>query len=385
MNVLCAPQAFKGSLTALAAAQAMAEGVRQALPQATVTIAPMADGGDDTLDVLVSATRGRYFTAHVQDALGRAISARWGALGDGETAVVEMAQASGIRLLKTEELDPLRTTTFGTGQLITAALKASYRKILVGIGGSATVDGGTGAVAALGGRFLDSSGAPLPPGGGALARLHRIDLSALDVRLAQTAISVACDVDIPLCGPRGAWTFAPQKGATPQMAKELAAAMEHFSAVVAAQAGVDLRAMPLAGPAGGLAGGLHALCRAKLLHGSKLVLGVTGLDKRIAQADLVITGEGAFDRTTLSGKGPREVAACAKRAGVPVIVVAGHVATDLPDLAGLGIVGAEPLLAHAPSLEYATAHAAAIITKATAAALTKRYQGGAPGWKASRV
>ncbi len=385
MNVLCAPQAFKGTLPALAAAQAMADGVRQALPQATVVVAPMADGGDDTLDVLVTATKGRLFTAQVQDALGRAITARWGVLGDGQTAIVEMAQASGIRLLKQHELDPLGTTTFGTGQLIHAAINESYRKILVGIGGSATVDAGTGAVSALGMRFLDSSGQPLPPSGAALARLHRIDLSGLDPRIRQTEISVACDVDIPLCGPRGAWTFAPQKGATPQVAKALAAAMEHFGAVVASQLGVELRSMPLAGPAGGLAGGLHAFCGAKLLRGSNLVLEITGLKRLIAEADLVITGEGMFDRTTLSGKGPGEVAAWAKRHSVPVIIVAGQIGTDLPGLATLGIVGAESLLAHTASLEKAKADAAAVITKATLAALTKRYHSGSPGSRPSQV
>jgi glycerate kinase len=385
MNVLCAPQAFKGTLTALAAAQAMAEGVRQALPHARVAVAPMADGGDDTLDVLVAATKGRYVAAKAQDARGREMSARWGVLGDGQTAVVEMAQASGIRHLKKEELDPLRTTTFGTGQLIAAAIDARYRKVLVGIGGSATVDAGTGAVAALGGRFLDAAGSPLPPGGAALARLQRVDLSGLDPRVAQTEISVACDVDIPLCGPHGAWTFAPQKGATPQMAKELTTALEHFGAVVAAQLRVDLRAMPLAGPAGGLAGGLHAFCNAKLVHGSKLILGITGLDRRIAEADLVLTGEGMFDRTTLSGKGPGEIAACARAHGVPVIVVAGHVGTDLPELGSMGIVGAESLVAHASSLEHAKADAAAVITKATVAALTKRYHGGEAARRPSQV
>ncbi len=385
MNVLCAPQAFKGTLSALAAAQAMAEGARRALPQAKVVVAPMADGGDDTLDVLVTATKGRYFTARVQDALGRAITARWGALGDGQTAVIEMAQASGIRLLKQHELAPRHTTTFGTGQLMRAAMDAGYRKILVGIGGSATVDAGAGAASALGARFLDTTGEPLAPGGAALARLQRIDLSGLDPRIRQTEISVACDVDIPLCGPRGAWTFAPQKGATPQVAKELAEAMEHFGTVVAAQLGVDLRNMSLAGPAGGLAGGLHALCGAKLLRGSNLVLEITGLKRLIAETDLVITGEGMFDRTTLSGKGPGAVAAWAKRHGVPVLVIAGLIGSDLPEMAALGIIGAESLLAHARSLDEAKADPAAAITKATLAALTKRYHRGSPGPRPSPV
>ena len=366
------PQAFKGSLHALHAAAAMTEGVRRVLPEAEALAVPMADGGDDTLDVLIGATGGRYLHAEVTGPTGLRTRARWGVLGDGQTAVVEMAQASGIRLLGPHELDPLNSTTAGTGQLIREALDAGCRKLIVGVGGSATVDGGAGAVQALGARFLDASGAELPPGGAALARLASIDLASLDPRVGESSILVACDVNMPLCGPRGAWRFAAQKGATPEAARELAVALERFGWMVAESLGVDLRSMPLAGPAGGLSGGLHAFLGAQLAPGPDLVLEATGIGQRVQEADLVIIGEGKMDGNTFWGKGPSVVAAQAHRAGVPVLAVVGQLGEDTPDLPSLGILEVETLVQHAASEEEALACAEGLVTIATQEAL-RRY------------
>lgn len=343
MKILCMPQAFKGTLSAAAAAEAMAEGVRSALPQADIHALPMADGGDDTLYVLVTTTGGMYFTTEVWDPLGRRIKARWGLLGDGETAVIEMAEASGLRLLKAHERDPLTATSVGTGQLIRQALEAGYRKILVGVGGSATVDGGTGAVKALGGHFQDAGGLELPSGGAALAGLDTIDLRLLDRRLKGCTILAACDMNMPLCGPRGAWTFTAQKGATPAAARDLEKAMERYGWVVQQTLGVDLRGMEMAGSAGGLAGGLHACLGARLRPGAELVLEASGMGERIKEADLVIVGEGRMDANTFLGKGPGAVAARAKQDGVAVLAVVGSLVEDIPDLRSAGIQDVETL------------------------------------------
>ncbi|MCI0769587.1 MAG: glycerate kinase, partial [Chloroflexi bacterium] len=236
---------------------------------------------------------------------------------------------------------------------------------------SATVDGGTGAAAALGARFLDRGGRTLPPGGAALAGLHSIDLTGMDNRLRETTMTVACDVDMPLCGEHGAWTFAAQKGATPEVEGELAAALEWFGQVVAERCGVDLRSMPLAGPAGGLSGGLHAFVGAGLLPGAELVMELTGAGERIREADLVIVGEGTLDGGSFRGKGPGSIAAHARSAGVPVVAVVGQVGDGVPDLADAGIRVVEPLVDHANGVEEALARALEIIPLAAAAAVRR--------------
>ena len=372
MNVLCMPQAFKGSLTAPAAARAMVRGVLLAAPDAQAHALPMADGGDDTLDVLIDATGGQRFTMVALDPLLRPVQADWGVLGDGETAVVEMAQASGLRLLASRDLAPKRTSTYGTGQLLQAGLDAGYRRFIVGVGGSATVDAGTGAASALGMRFLNVSGQELPPGGGALAQLTSIDLSGLDPKWSEAEVHVACDVDMPLCGPRGAGLFAPQKGASPSVVRELEQGLLHFCAVLEHTTGVNLRDMPMAGPSGGLAGMLHAVLGAHLRRGSELILDVAGLGNRIPKADLVIVGEGTMDWGSFEGKGPSVVAARARDARVPVLAVVGQLADDVPPLDPWGIRDVEPLMAHAPSPEYAQTHADALVETATAQ-VVRRY------------
>ncbi len=279
MRVLVAPDSFKGSAAALAVAQAMARGVRAVFPEAEVLPVPIADGGEGTVEALVVATGGALREATVTGPLGQPVVARWGVLGDGETAVVEMAAASGLPLVPRERLDPRRTTTRGTGELMRAALDAGSRKLVVGIGGSATNDGGTGMARALGARFLGPDGAELPEGGAALARLDRVDLSGLDPRLAGAELLVACDVDNPLTGPRGASAvYGPQKGATPEMVRELDAALCRFAERAREATGRDVAGRPGAGAAGGLGAGLLFFTPARLRPGVEIVLEATGFE-----------------------------------------------------------------------------------------------------------
>ena len=362
------PQAFKGCLKALDAATAMAGSVRSVFPAADVRVLPMADGGDDTLDVLM-ALGGRTFTATVKGPIGLPVEAQWGVLPDGETAVIEMAQASGLRLLTAGQRDPRVTTTFGTGQLIKAALDQGLRKIVIGVGGSATVDGGIGAITALGGRFLDASGTQLPAGGSGLTHLANIDVSRLDPRAREASILVACDVNMALSGSRGAWRFAAQKGASEQVCLQLEVALEHFGKVVARETGVDLRSMPLAGPAGGLSGGLHAFLGARLQPGAELVLAATGWGHYLAQADLILTGEGMIDTNTFQGKGPGTIAHLAQETGVPVIAVCGQMAADAPDVRKHGIVAERTLMSYVETEGEACARASELIVRATSDAL----------------
>ena len=324
MRVVVAPDSYKGSLSALAVAEAIERGVRQVFPSAEVVKVPIADGGEGTVDALVAATKGRIEERTVRGPLGDPVKARWGVLGDGQTAVIEMAQASGLPLVPKDRRDPRVATTYGTGELVRAALDAHIRRLVVGIGGSATNDGGAGFARALGVRFLDADGRELPEGGAALARLERIDLAGLDPRLADAEIVVASDVDNPLVGPRGASAvYGPQKGATPEVVRELDAALSRYAAVAAAATGRDVANEPGAGAAGGLGGGLLLFTRARLRPGVAIVLEVTRFDEIVKGADLVITGEGRTDAQTAMGKAPVGVAAAASRHGVPVVCLAG--------------------------------------------------------------
>ncbi len=375
------PQAFKGTLSAHEAAEAMARGCRGALPHAEAIALPMADGGDDTLDVLVGATGGQYFEAEVRGPLGAPVRARWGALGGGGPAVVEMARASGLRLLDPERLNPRAASTYGTGELIRAALDRGHRDFLVGVGGSATVDGGAGALSALGVRFLDAVGALLPPGGAALDLLVSIDLTALDPRLADCRVRVACDVDIPMTRPEGPRKFMEQKGCDAADMDLLSAALEHYCDVVLAATGVDLLATPRSGPAGGLAGGLHAFLGAELLNGAALVLDFIGPAARFERADLVLTGEGRLDAGTLDGKGTLAVAHAARDAGAPVIAVCGRI--DLPpeELLPHGIMASEEL-GEESSPKASAEQAAALVEAAAKRAVLRwaeRPRGGGAG------
>lgn len=347
MRILLAPDKFRGSMTARAAATAMARGVQRAQRGATSVALPVADGGEGTLDALVDATSGRVRRVQCADPLGRPGYARIGVLGDGATAVVEMAEASGLERLRPGERDPERTTTLGTGELLRAALDGGARTIVVAIGGSATNDGGAGALVALGARLLDGDGRPLAPGGAALARLARVDLSGLDPRLADVRLRVACDVDNPLAGPRGASrVFGPQKGASPAAVERLDAALAHYGAVLAQAVGRDVATVPGSGAAGGLGAGLVA-CGAELERGVDLVLDTLRFDDHLRGAAWVFTGEGRLDAQTAAGKTIAGVVARAQRAGVPAIAFAGALAHGWQTLLDRGLVaaytiGAEP-------------------------------------------
>src|SRR3989441_2467298 len=339
-RVIVAPQSFEGAADAVAVASAIARGVRRAWPDALVEEMPLADGGEGTVRALVRATNGSLRVTRVHDPLGREIDAEWGVLGDGVTAVVEMAAASGLPLLDVKERDPRVASTRGTGELILAAATSGAHRIVVGIGGSATNDGGAGMARAFGYRFLDRDGTELPEGGAALARLARID-GQTDPRLIRPAIEVACDVRNPLLGPEGASAvYGPQKGATPEMVRELDAALARYADVVEAFVGRPIRDVPGAGAAGGLGAGLLAFLDARLVSGAELVLRAVGFVDRLRGADLVITGEGRIDRQSGYGKLTGAVTAAARRAGVPVLAVAGGLGEGHETLALDGIVAA---------------------------------------------
>jgi glycerate 2-kinase len=333
MRIVIAPQEFKGSLTAVEAARAIADGLRRVLPDAELVLAPMADGGPGTVEAVVTAKGGRWQKTTVRGPLGAPVEAAWGTL-DGDTAVIEMAAASGLALIPESQRDPRITSTYGTGQLIAAALAAGCHRIIVGMGGSATNDGGAGVAQALGARLLDDAGQELPPGGAALSRLARIDVSGLEPSVHAARVVAATDVSNPLCGPQGASAvYGPQKGATPAIVRELDAALAHYAAVIERDLGVRVLDVAGAGAAGGLGAGLVAFLGAEILPGAKLVAEAVGLEQRIAGADLVIAGEGRLDAQTAFGKAPWEVARLAGQAGVPAIAIVGSIGEDcIPEL-----------------------------------------------------
>ena len=332
MKVVIAPDSFKESLAADRVCEAIARGVRRVCPEARIDQIPMADGGEGTVDALVAATGGSPRTSTVRGPRGEPVEAAWGVLGDdgGDdgSAVVEMAAASGLALLPPKRRNPELTTTYGTGQLILDALEAGARRILVGIGGSATNDGGVGAAQAVGVRFLDAQDRPLPTGlgGGGLAEVVRIDPEGRDARVGAARIQVACDVDNPLCGPRGASAvYGPQKGATPTQIDRLDRNLAYLADLIERDLGVKVRDVSGAGAAGGLGAGLIAFCGATLQPGIMLVMEAVRFAPRIADGDLVITGEGRIDRQSMMGKVIEGVGRAAKAAGVPAIALVGAV------------------------------------------------------------
>lgn len=330
MHIVVAPDSFKGSLSAPEVAAAVAAGLRRALPRARVDAFPMADGGEGTAEVLCTVTGGHMVPRRVVDPLGNEIEASFAILGDGATAVVELAAASGLPLVPPTRRDPMFTTTFGTGQLIMAALEQGCRRIMVTIGGSATVDGGLGMLSALGFRFLDGDGLPVPWGGRGLKMVRR---ALRPAGFPGVEFTVACDVDNPLVGPQGAAAvFGPQKGATPAQVVELDEGLAHLATIWKEQWGADVALMPGAGAAGGAGAAMVAGLGAALRPGAELVLELSGLRDIIPQAHLVVTGEGKFDFQTLRGKAPAAVARLARRAGVPVAMVCGEVAGTMADL-----------------------------------------------------
>ncbi|MBN1490227.1 MAG: glycerate kinase [Phycisphaerae bacterium] len=329
MKIVLAPDSFKESLTAAAVCEAIAEGLRSVLPDAVIDKCPVADGGEGTVDALVAATGGAFESTEVAGPLGEPVVARWGMLGDASaTAVLEMAAASGLAMVPPAKRDPLKTTTFGTGQLIRAAMDRGAKRLVVGIGGSATTDGGMGCAQAFGIRFLDADGRALADraGGADLARIERIDVSGLDPRIGEVEILVACDVDNPLCGPRGAAAvYGPQKGATPEAVRQLDANLAHLAGVVQRDLGIDIRSFPGAGAAGGLGAGLVGFLNGVIRPGIEIVIEAVRLAERLVGADLLITGEGRLDRQSVMGKVIAGVGGAARRAEVPAIALVGSV------------------------------------------------------------
>ena len=359
MKIVIAPDSFKESLSAPEVAAAIARGWRQVFPEAELLLRPMADGGEGTVDAVLAATGGERRECRVCGPLGESVLAHWGWLGEG-TAVLEMASASGLHHVPRDRRDATITTSLGTGELIRAALDAGATRIILGLGGSATNDGGAGLLQALGVRFLDAREVELPPGGAALARLARIDVGGLDPRLLQARLEIAADVDNPLCGPRGASrVFGPQKGADPQQVEQLDAALEHYARVVAATLGEDHSHHPGVGAAGGLGFAARAFLHAGFRPGIELVAELSGLADAVEGADLVITGEGRLDSQSLHGKTPVGVARIARAAGVPVVALAGSLGEDYQALYAAGIDAAFALSPGPQSLEQAMAGAAA--------------------------
>jgi glycerate 2-kinase len=348
LKLVAAPNALKGSLSPFAAAAAIASGARRARPDADVRELGIADGGDGTAEVVCRARGGHFREVLALDPLGRPRPARYALLDDG-CAVIDVATASGLTLLRSDELTPLTATSYGTGELMRAALDAGCTRIVLGVGGSATVDAGAGILEALGARLLDADGQPLPRGGGALARLSCIDLSSLAPRLREVPIKVACDVDSPLLGEHGAArSFGPQKGASPADILQLEAALAQLADVVARQLGARVGQVASGGAAGGIAAALHGVLGARLSPGIDLVLEAVGFDRAIDGAALCITAEGLLDRQSLRNKGPFGVARrCAAR-GVPVVALSGGIAPnvtdrDFPELAGMFSICARPM------------------------------------------
>ncbi|SES28540.1 glycerate kinase [Salisediminibacterium halotolerans] len=338
MNILIAPDSFKETLTAGEAADTIAKGLRRGFPAANLSTAPMADGGEGTVDALVEATGGKYVAAETEDPLGRKVTALYGILGDGETAAIEMAEASGIQLVASHERDPKTASTYGTGELIRDALDHGVTNMIIGIGGSATNDGGAGMAEALGVRFLDANGADIARGGAALTELAAIDTINLDPRLRDVRFRIACDVDNPLTGERGASAvFGPQKGASADDITRLDRALTRYAELLARDVGTDPSAIPGAGAAGGLGAGMVAFLDAELESGATIVADETNLADAIARADLVITGEGGINHQTVYGKTPIHVAKLAKTHNLPVIALCGTISPGYETVYDAGI------------------------------------------------
>ncbi|WP_116826893.1 glycerate kinase [Pseudomonas syringae] len=354
MKIVIAPDSFKDSLSAQAVADAIASGVAEVWPHAELIKCPMADGGEGTIEALLAACNGELMSASVSGPLGAPVTAHWGWLAESRTAIIEMAMASGLQLLTLAQRDACVTSTEGTGQLISAALDAGARRVILAIGGSATNDGGSGMLTALGARFLDADDQPLASGGLALAELARIDLSGFDPRLSDVCVEIAADVDNPLCGPNGASSiFGPQKGASPEQVMALDAALGCFADQTAQVLGEDLRNSPGSGAAGGMGFAAKAYLKASFRAGVEVVADLTGLEQALIGADLVITGEGRFDAQTLRGKTPLGVARVAQRRQVPVIVLAGTLGEGYEQLYAHGIGAAFALVSGPMSLEQA--------------------------------
>jgi len=370
MKILVAPQAFKGSISAVDVAAAMREGVLRVLPDAEVSAVAVADGGDGTLETLVEGSGGEIHHIEVTGPLGERRQAEWGAMGDGTTAVIEMARTSGLALVSDDERNPLVTTTFGLGEAILHAVDAGFRRFIIGIGGSATNDAGAGMAQALGVKLLDRNGRDLEFGGAALSRLNHIDVSGLDETIRSCEFLVACDVNNPLTGPTGASViYGPQKGATTEMIERLDAALLHFAELVKRDLGVEINDVPGSGAAGGLGGGMIAFTSGELRAGVDIVLDTVRLDEYLTGCSLVITGEGSMDHSTIYNKAPVGVAERAKRVGIPVVGISGSLGAGFQDVHEHGIDALAAITSGPMTLDEASKRAPELIANATEQAL----------------
>ena len=363
MKIVIAPDSFKDSLSAEKVADAIAAGLADVMPHAQLVKCPMADGGEGTVEAIVAAGNGQLRRNHVQGPLGAPVEAHWGWLPDSHTAIIEMAEASGLQLLKPEQRNACITSTFGTGELIRAALDAGARRVILAIGGSATNDAGAGALQALGLGLFDAQGNSLPRGGLALAHVARIELTGLDPRLAEVRFEIAADVNNPLCGEHGASAiFGPQKGASAEQVRLLDQALGHFADHCANVLPKDVRHEPGSGAAGGLGFAAKAFFGAQFRAGVEVVAELVGLAEAVKGADLVITGEGRFDAQTLRGKTPFGVASIARAEGVPVVVLAGTLGEGYQALYEHGINAAFAIASGPMTLQDACARAAPLLT-----------------------
>lgn len=338
MKIIVAPNSFKGSLSAPQAAAAIARGVRQARPDAEIVEIPVADGGEGTVEALVSAKKGTFHSAEVEGPLGDPVAATYGLIDGGRTGVVELASASGLTLIPADNRDPRRASTYGFGQLLSAVRREGVGSIIAGIGGSATNDGGAGMAHALGYRLLDKNGGDLPRGGAALVQLKRIDASGFDPAWRSIRVLVASDVTNPLTGPQGAsYVYGPQKGADEEAVRELDQAVARLAEVIERDLGVRVADIPGAGAAGGAGAGLIAFLGARLVPGAPLVVEAGGFDQALPGTSLVITGEGRVDAQTAYGKAPGEVAKRAHAAGIPVLLLAGGKGPGWESLSSMGV------------------------------------------------
>ena len=373
VKIVIAPDSFKGSLSALKAAEAIERGVKKAAPDAQTVLVPVADGGEGTLDSLVSATDGRKVQVKVKGPLLEPVQAEYGVLGDGETCVIEMACASGLCLLEPSRLNPMITTTYGTGELIKKALDDGCRKFILAIGGSATNDGGAGMLQALGMKLLDGEGQSIQAGGGALLELAKIDASDFDARIADSDFLIASDVQNPLIGKEGAsHVFGPQKGATAEMVDQLDRNLKHFADLVEKQTGIRLHEMAGAGAAGGIGGAFQAFFPSKMSRGIDMVIEYTGLKEKLIGAECVFTGEGQMDNQTASGKTPMGVAQAAKREGIPVFALAGSVGQGIDVLYDHGITSVHSIINGPMALDVAMNRGAELLEQ-TAEQVTRTY------------
>ncbi|MZQ84176.1 glycerate kinase [Paenibacillus sp. 5J-6] len=354
MKIVIAPDSFKGSLSAKEAALAIAKGIQKAAPASDTVLVPMADGGEGTVDSLISSTQGRKIEVTVSGPLLDEVTAEYGVLGDNETCVIEMATASGLYLISEEQRNPWLTTTYGTGQLIKHALDHGYRKFILALGGSATNDGGSGMLQALGLALRDAEGQPVPHGALGLPKIRSIDAADWDVRIGQSSFTIASDVVNPFVGPQGAsYVFGPQKGATPEMVQELDEALRHWADIIETHTGIAVHHLPSAGAAGGLGGAFQAFFPSTVQRGVEIVMEQSNLSQHLEGASLVITGEGRTDAQTASGKAPMGIAQAAQKLGVPVIVLSGSIGAGVEALYDHGITSIHSIVNGPMSLQEA--------------------------------